>query len=79
MMCRTRYWRLLPALVALALAGCFERDVQEVQLWMKQVESQARVAVPRLRRGVFVVASLATAAAVTHAGSIGFIEKLPVL
>ncbi|MDA0190271.1 MAG: iron ABC transporter permease [Proteobacteria bacterium] len=31
------------------------------------------VAVPRLRRGVYVVASLATAAAVTHAGSIGFI------
>ena len=31
------------------------------------------VAVVRLRRGVFVVASLATAAAVTHAGSIGFI------
>jgi type IV pilus assembly protein PilP len=46
---RTRYRRLLPVLVALALAGCFERDVQEVQLWMKQVESQARVAVPRLR------------------------------
>ncbi|SBT10351.1 Transport system permease protein [Candidatus Propionivibrio aalborgensis] len=31
------------------------------------------VAVVRLRRGVFVVASLATAAAVTHAGSIGFV------
>lgn len=31
------------------------------------------VAVARLRRGVFVVASLATAAAVTHAGSIGFV------
>jgi iron complex transport system permease protein len=31
------------------------------------------VAVGRLRRGVYVVASLATAAAVTHAGSIGFI------
>ena len=31
------------------------------------------VAVVRLRRGVFIVASLATAAAVTHAGSIGFI------
>jgi iron complex transport system permease protein len=31
------------------------------------------VAVPRLRRGVYLVASLATAAAVTHAGSIGFI------
>lgn len=31
------------------------------------------VAVVRLRRGVFVVASLATAAAVTQAGSIGFI------
>jgi iron complex transport system permease protein len=31
------------------------------------------VAVTRLRRGVYLVASLATAAAVTHAGSIGFI------
>lgn len=31
------------------------------------------VAVGRLRRGVYVVASIATAAAVTHAGSIGFI------
>jgi iron complex transport system permease protein len=31
------------------------------------------VAVSRLRRGVYIVASLATAAAVTHAGSIGFI------
>ncbi len=31
------------------------------------------VAVVRLRAGVYVVASLATAAAVTHAGSIGFI------
>lgn len=31
------------------------------------------VAVGRLRRGVYIVASLATAAAVTHAGSIGFI------
>ncbi|MFZ4535960.1 FecCD family ABC transporter permease [Propionivibrio sp.] len=31
------------------------------------------VAVTRLRRGVYIVASLATAAAVTHAGSIGFI------
>lgn len=31
------------------------------------------VAVGRLRRGVYLVASLATAAAVTHAGSIGFI------
>jgi type IV pilus assembly protein PilP len=40
---------LLPALAALALAGCFERDVQEVRLWMAQVESQARVAVPSLR------------------------------
>jgi iron complex transport system permease protein len=31
------------------------------------------VDVPRLRRGVYIVAALATAAAVTHAGSIGFI------
>jgi len=31
------------------------------------------VAVERLRRGVYIVASVATAAAVTHAGSIGFI------
>lgn len=31
------------------------------------------VAVGRLRRGVYVAASIATAAAVTHAGSIGFI------
>lgn len=40
---------LWPAAIALALAGCFERDVQEVRLWMKQVESEAHVAVPKLR------------------------------
>jgi type IV pilus assembly protein PilP len=46
---RAIFRALLPAAIALALAGCFERDVQEVQLWMKQVESAARVAVPKLR------------------------------
>lgn len=40
---------LLLAIPALALAGCFERDVREVQLWMAQVESQTRVVVPPLR------------------------------
>ena len=48
----TIHWRcraLLPAAITLALTGCFERDVQEVRQWMKQVESEARVAVPRLR------------------------------
>jgi type IV pilus assembly protein PilP len=40
---------LLLAIPALMLAGCFERDVREVQLWMTQVESQTRVVVPPLR------------------------------
>lgn len=40
---------LLLGISALALAGCFERDVREVQLWMAQVESQAKVTVPPLR------------------------------
>lgn len=36
-------WPLL-----LALAGCGDSDVQEVRQWMKQVDSQAKVAVPPL-------------------------------
>lgn len=34
--------------VLLALAGCGDSDVQEVRQWMKEVDSQAKVAVPPL-------------------------------
>ncbi|MES2264074.1 MAG: pilus assembly protein PilP [Pseudomonadota bacterium] len=41
--------RTIPfCLAALALAGCGDSDVQEVRQWMKQVDSQAKVAVPPL-------------------------------
>ena len=40
--------RLLPVLIALALAGCGDSDVKEVNLWMQQVQQKARVAVPPL-------------------------------
>jgi type IV pilus assembly protein PilP len=38
----------LAALTLLLLSGCFERDVQEVNQWMLQVEHDARVVVPVL-------------------------------
>ena len=42
-------WRAaLPILIVLAVAGCGESDVKEVNLWMQQVRQQARVAVPPL-------------------------------
>ncbi len=44
-------WRspLLLAVPALfSLSGCFERDVQEINQWMQQVERDARVVVPAL-------------------------------
>jgi type IV pilus assembly protein PilP len=48
---KTLTTRLLavPALCLLSLlAGCGDSDVQEVRSWMKQVDSQAKVAVPPL-------------------------------
>jgi type IV pilus assembly protein PilP len=36
------------AALLLLLAGCGDSDVQEVRTWMKQVDSQAKVAVPPL-------------------------------
>jgi type IV pilus assembly protein PilP len=40
--------RAAAALLALALAGCGDSDVQEVRQWMAEVEARARVAVPPL-------------------------------
>ncbi len=45
---RTRAWRRPLLLVMLAVAGCGDSDVKEVNLWMLQVQQQARVAVPPL-------------------------------
>src|SRR3954469_14004597 len=45
---RTLSSGLMAALLPLLLAGCGDSDVQEVRTWMKQVDSQARVAVPPL-------------------------------
>ena len=40
--------RLTCVLLALALAGCGDGDVKEVNLWMQQVRQQSRVLVPPL-------------------------------
>jgi type IV pilus assembly protein PilP len=39
---------LLAVLALFSLNGCFESDVQEIHLWMQQVERDARVVVPKL-------------------------------
>ncbi len=44
---RPAAWPLLLAL-GLALAGCGDRDVQEVRQWMAQVKAQTKVVVPPL-------------------------------
>jgi type IV pilus assembly protein PilP len=44
-----RHWPLLlTVLILFSLSGCFERDVQEINLWMQEVERDARVVVPKL-------------------------------
>ncbi|RFP10157.1 MULTISPECIES: pilus assembly protein PilP [unclassified Duganella] len=45
---RTLIPAMLLAPVLALLAGCGDSDVQEVRAWMKQVDSQAKVAVPPL-------------------------------
>jgi iron complex transport system permease protein len=62
------------ALLALALAGAlpFARELNLLARGADQALALG-VAVPKLRRLVYVVASLATAGAVTTAGSIGFV------
>lgn len=63
---------LLALLVALALSMPFARELNLLARGMMQAQALG-VAVNRLRYAVFLLASLATAASVTTAGSIGFI------
>jgi iron complex transport system permease protein len=58
--------------LALAVALPFARELNLLARSAEQAQALG-VAVPALRRVVYVVASLATAAAVTTAGSIGFV------
>jgi iron complex transport system permease protein len=69
----TDWWpSLLALLVALALTMPFARELNLLARGMMQAQALG-VAVNRLRYAVFLLASLATAASVTTAGSIGFI------
>lgn len=69
----TSAWPPLIALVvALALAMPFARELNLLARGLLQAQALG-VAVNRLRYAVFLLASLATAASVTTAGSIGFI------
>lgn len=69
----TDWWpSLLALLVALALTMPFARELNLLARGMMQAQALG-VAVNRLRYTVFLLASLATAASVTTAGSIGFI------
>ena len=63
---------LLALLFALALTMPFARELNLLARGMMQAQALG-VAVNRLRYAVFLLASLATAASVTTAGSIGFI------
>ncbi|MGB7501165.1 MAG: iron ABC transporter permease [Azonexus sp.] len=66
-------WPPLAALaVALALAMPFARELNLLARGLLQAQALG-VAVDRLRYAIFLLASLATAASVTTAGSIGFI------
>jgi iron complex transport system permease protein len=66
-------WPPLVALaVALALAMPFARELNLLARGLMQAQSLG-VAVDRLRYAIYLLASLATAASVTTAGSIGFI------
>jgi iron complex transport system permease protein len=68
-----QWWPPLIALgVALVLAMPFARELNLLARGMMQAQALG-VAVNRLRYAVFLLASLATAASVTTAGSIGFV------
>jgi len=63
---------LLALAVALALAMPFARELNLLSRGMMQAQALG-VAVDRLRYAIYLLASLATAASVTTAGSIGFV------
>jgi len=68
-----RWWPPLLALaVALGLAMPFARELNLLARGMMQAQALG-VAVGRLRYAIYLLASLATAASVTTAGSIGFV------
>ncbi len=68
-----QWWPALLALgVALALAMPFARELNLLSRGMMQAQALG-VAVDRLRYAIYLLASLATAASVTTAGSIGFV------
>ena len=69
----TQWWPALLVLVmALALAMPFARELNLLSRGMMQAQALG-VAVGRLRYAIYLLASLATAASVTTAGSIGFV------
>ncbi|MCG2575636.1 iron ABC transporter permease [Dechloromonas sp. XY25] len=69
----SQWWPALLALgVALALAMPFARELNLLSRGMMQAQALG-VAVDRLRYAIYLLASLATAASVTTAGSIGFV------
>lgn len=69
----TQWWPPLAALVvALTLAMPFARELNLLSRGMMQAQALG-VAVDRLRYAIYLLASLATAASVTTAGSIGFV------
>jgi len=69
----TQWWPPLVALVvALTLAMPFARELNLLSRGMMQAQALG-VAVDRLRYAIYLLASLATAASVTTAGSIGFV------
>ncbi len=69
----TQWWPPLAALVvALMLAMPFARELNLLSRGMMQAQALG-VAVGRLRYAIYLLASLATAASVTTAGSIGFV------
>ena len=69
----TQWWPPLAALVvALTLAMPFARELNLLSRGMMQAQALG-VAVGRLRYAIYLLASLATAASVSAAGSIGFV------
>ena len=69
----SQWWPPLAALVvALTLAMPFARELNLLSRGMMQAQALG-VAVGRLRYAIYLLASLATAASVTTAGSIGFV------
>jgi iron complex transport system permease protein len=69
----SQWWpAVLSLVVALALAMPFARELNLLSRGMMQAQALG-VAVDRLRYAIYLLASLATAASVTTAGSIGFV------